>query len=190
MNTVSLHKVGIAKYTGLLVLSALAVFLFIVPTAWAAMGGGNNCGANKNLVPAINKGAKISFVGKVVAGPSISTSTNGMSLLLKKNLAVSDILSAGWGGVVIKDDTGVNPTHASYAFMATFANFKQNNVTITANDVRQHNVAVIIGLPVDTTLTPQSVVNKYVGKKGRLLYVLNGDQVLPPPGTEVTGTGW
>jgi hypothetical protein len=200
INTVSLHKVCMAKFVGLLVLAALAVAFFVTPIAMAAVGEGPSA----DKIPAIKKTIKINFLGKVVppslraigstvsttdssssAGSTISTTGSKFPLTLKKTLKPSEVVFGGWFMCGIQDLA----TNTNYTFMCTVSTFNGTD-KVTQRDITGKNIAVVIGLPADPAMITDDVMKKYMGKRGRLLYTLNAGLLGIPAGAEATATGW
>ena len=155
-----------------------------------AMGG---C-ANKNQVLAMPKNTPIFFLGKVVSGPALSAklgstvSTTGskLPLTLEKSIKPNEMIFGSWFMCGIKDPTGT-----IYTFMCTVSSFKQGGTKVTQSDITGNNIAVIMGLPADTSMTASTAVKSYIGRKGRLAFTLDATgQVTIPAGVNLAATGW
>jgi len=190
INSVSLHKVGIAKFGGMLVLAALAVAFFVTPIAMAAMGG---CNGSKNAVASLNSSVKTYFLGKVAGNPTIDTTTLSVAntqlpLSLNPTLPSDQVLGGSWFMCAVKDPATVN---TFYIFTCTVSGLK--GIKIAPSDVTNNRVGVILGLPANATATTPAAM-KYVGKKGTLLYTLTGNVLSTPAPVKqalnAAGTGW
>ncbi len=190
INSVSLHKVGIAKFGGMLVLATLAVAFFVTPIAMAAMGG---CNSNKNAVASLNSSVKTYFLGKVAGNPAIDTTTlsvadTKLALSLTPTLPANEVLGGSWFMCAVKDPATVN---TFYIFTCTVSGLK--GIKIAPSDVTNNRVSVILGLPANTAATSSAAMS-YVGKKSTLLYTLTGGLLSTPlaikQSLNAAGTGW
>jgi len=188
INSVSLHKIGIAKFGGMLVLAALAVAFFVAPIAMA-MGGGCN---NKNAVASLNSNVNIFFLGKVAGNPTVGTTLSvadtKLPLSLTPTLPANQVLGGSWFMCAVKDPATVN---TFYIFTCTVSGVR--GITIAPSDVTNNRIAVILGLPANTAATTPAAM-KYVGKKGTLRYTLTGNVLSTPiaikQALNAAGTGW
>src|SRR6266849_5252667 len=133
INSVSLHKVGIAKFAGLLVLAALAVAFFVAPIAMA-MGGG----CNKNAVASLNSSVKTYFLGKVAGNPTaatLSAADTKLALSLTPTLPADEVLGGSWFMCAVKDPATVN---TFYIFTCTVSGLK--GIKIAPSDVTSNRV--------------------------------------------------
>ena len=185
INSVSLHKIGIAKFAGLLVLAALAVAFFVAPIAMA-MGGG--CNSNKNAVARLNSNVNIFFLGKVAAGTTLSVADTKLALSLNPTITSDEVLGGSWFMCAVKDPATVN---TFYIFTCTVSGLK--GIKIAPSDVTNNRVSVILGLPANTAATSSAAMS-YVGKKSTLLYTLTGGLLSTPlaikQSLNAAGTGW
>src|SRR5260370_39104650 len=185
INSVSLHKIGIAKFAGLLVLAALAVAFFVAPIAMA-MGGG--CNSNKNAVARLNSNVNTFFLGTVAAGTTLSVADTKLPLSLTPTLPANQVLGGSLFMCAVKDPATVN---TFYIFTCTVSGVK--GITIAPSDVTNNRVAVILGLPANSAATTPAAM-KYVGKKGTLRYTLTRNVLSTPVAIKqalnAAGTGW
>ena len=186
INSVSLHKIGIAKFAGLLVLAALAVAFFVAPIAMATGG------SNKNAVALLNSNVNIFFLGKVAGNPTVGTTLSvantKLPLSLTPTLPANQVLGGSWFMCAVKDPATVN---TFYIFTCTVSGVK--GITIAPSDVTNNRVAVILGLPANSAATTPAAM-KYVGKKGTLRYTLTRNVLSTPVAIKqalnAAGTGW
>src|SRR6266849_2532611 len=185
INSVSLHKIGIVKFAGLLVLAALAVAFFVAPIAMAIGGGGN-------AVASLNSSVKTYFLGRVAGRPTVGTTLSvadtKLDLSLTPTSTSDEVLGGSWFMCAVKDPATVN---TFYIFKCTVSGLK--GIKIAPSDVTSNRVAVILGLPANIAATTPAAM-KYVGKKGRLLYTLTGNVLSTPApikqALNAAGTGW
>jgi len=175
-NAVSLHKVCIAKISGLLVLAALAVVFFVTPMAMA-VSGTNSTTLNSNV--------KVYFLGKVAG--TVSPVGSQLPLTLKKFILPSDVQTGGWFVCAVK-----NTDNTFTIFTASVASPRSGN-KITESDIVGNQIDVVLGLP--TNMAAASPVAKtFVGKKAHLLYTIRSGLVATPVGVaqalQAAGTGW
>jgi hypothetical protein len=187
INRASLHKVGMAKFAGLLVLAALAVAFFVTPMM--ALGAGSNSNAVVNL----SSNVKIYFLGKVAGNPTANTSLSvgdsRVALSLTPTLPADQVIGGSWFMCAVKDPSTVN---TFYIFTCTVSGLQ--GIKVAAGDVRSNRVAVILGLPANTAATSAGAM-QYVGKRGALLYTLTGSSLLTTPvsikqALGASNTGW
>jgi hypothetical protein len=178
-NTVSLHKVCLAKISGLLVVAALAVVFFVAPMAMAMSG--------TNPTPTLNSTVKVYFLGKVASNAGTTATNSLLPLALNKVIKPSDVATGSWFLCAVKDST-----NTFSIFTCSVASLKSGS-KITASAVANNQIGVVLGLPTNVSATSPTAMT-YVGKKGRLLYTLQSGLVTTPVGVEqalqATGTGW
>ena len=176
-NTVSLHKVCIAKISGLLVLAALAVVFFVTPLV--AMGAnGNNAqvlsGITANFAGMDNGTPSAS--GKTFTLKDFKVGNTTFKLTLAKTIPFASLTKGKWLFVDITNPADNTP----YAFLATVD---------TINPATKQ-VKVLIGTPGNAGLVSNAAVKRFEGKEVFLKF--NPDKTganisaIPAP----VGTGW
>jgi len=175
-NTVSLHKVWIARTAGLFVLTALAVVYFAIPAlTMAAQVKAQNLNV-QTLKNATN--VKVAFVGPVnAAAPADMTATTGvMNIVRFPKVALSNLAKGEWVAVKVTDTT----SNQSYAWTCTIFNIsKTTGATQCA-----------LGQPANFKLTPQAVINRLQGTLIKLNLTPDATGNVTVKASDLAGSGW
>lgn len=176
-NTVSLHKVWIARTAGLFVLTALAVAYFAFPALTMA---------KVVQAPQLLTGVKADFMGLVSAPLPNLVDANGKLIPVPANAALdltrnpkvplANLNKGAWIAVNLTDPTD----HQAYGFTATI-----NSINATTGKIE-----LLIGTPSSTAMTSQTVIQKFEGNFVLLNIVKDAQgNVIVPPGLASSGWG-
>jgi len=175
-NTVSLHKVWIARTAGLFVLTALAITYIVFPGLTLA---------KVVQSPQLLNGVKADFMGLVSAPLPNLVDANGKLIPVPANAALDltrtttlpfkQLVKGAWIAVNVTDPSD----HQAYGFTATI-----NSINATTGKIE-----VLIGTPSSTALTSQATIQKFEGNLVVLNVVKNAQgNVIVPPG--LANSGW
>ncbi|HEY4034829.1 MAG TPA: hypothetical protein VGL94_12785 [Ktedonobacteraceae bacterium] len=175
-NTVSLHKIWIARTAGLFVLTALAVAYFAFPALTMA---------KVVQEPKLLTSVKADFMGLVSAPLPNLVDANGKLIPIPANAALdltrapkvplANLNKGAWIAVNLTDTT-----HQAYGFTAT----------INSIDKTTGKIELLIGTPSSTAMTSQAVIQKYEGNFVLLNVVKDAQgNVIVPPGLATSGWG-
>jgi len=175
-NTVSLHKIWIARTAGLFVLAALAVAYFAFPALTMA---------KVVQAPQLLTGVKADFMGLVSAPLPNLVDANGKLIPIPANAALdltrnpkvplANLNKGAWIATTVTDPAD----HQTYGFTATI-----NSINATTGKIE-----VLIGTPSSKAMTSLTAIQKFEGN----LVVLNivkdaqGNVVVPPG---LANSGW
>lgn len=175
-NTVSLHKIWIARTAGLFVLTALAVAYFAFPALTLA---------KVVQAPKLLTSVKADFMGLVSAPLPNLVDTNGKLIPVPANAALdltrttkvplANLPKGAWIAVNLTDPAD----HQTYGFTAT----------INSIDTTTGKIELLIGTPSSTAMTSQTVIQKFEGNFVLLNIVKDAQgNVIVPPG--LANSGW
>jgi hypothetical protein len=175
-NTVSLHKIWIARTAGLFVLTALAVAYFAFPALTMA---------KVVQAPQLLTTVKADFMGLVSAPLPNLVDANGKLIPIPANAALdltrnpkvplANLKKGAWIAVNLTDPTD----HQAYGFTAT----------INSIDPTTGKIELLIGTPSSTAMTSQAVIQKFEGNFVFLNLVkdVQGNVIVPPG---LSSSGW
>jgi len=178
-NTVSLHKIWIARTAGLFVLTALAVAYFAFPALTMA---------KVVQAPQLLTGVKADFMGLVSAPLPNLVDANGKLIPVPANAALDltrnpkvpfgNLQKGAWIAINV---TNPDPTdHQAYGFTAT----------INSIDPTTGKIEVLIGTPSSTAMTSATAIQKFEGNLVVLNVVKDAQgNVIVPPGLASSGWG-
>lgn len=177
-NTVSLHKVWIAKTAGLFALTALAVAYFAFPAlTMAAQVQNLNVQQLKNAT-----GVKVAFVGPVnAAAPSSLTATTGtLNIVRFPTVPFANLAKGEWIALKVTVTDPTSPSvNQSYPWTCTIFTLAQNGQT-----------QCVLGQPGNFKLTPATVISKLQGTLVKLTLTPDAKGNVAVKATDLAGSGW
>jgi hypothetical protein len=171
-NTVSLHKVWIARTAGLFILTALAVTYFAFPMLTMA-----KIVANPTFLP---KGYKVDFMGEIVApgtkDMSLSSGNGVVNLLRVTQFPVADAKKGAWLACNV---TG--PDNQAYPFTCTVDKVNTNDPT---------QLTVVFGQAGNTLMTSPAIVSAVQGHLANLTITTDAQKLNTFVPASLSSTGW
>ena len=173
-NTVSLHKVWIARTAGLFILAAVAVAYFAFPALTMGVQVQNlNVQKLKNAT-----NVKVAFVGPVntAAPANLIATTGALNIVRFPKVALKDLQKGEWIALKVTDIT----TNQSFPWTCTIFNINQTS----------GQTQCILGQPGNSKLTSQAVISRLQGTLVQLKLTpdVQGNITVAP--ADLAGSGW
>ena len=172
-NTVSHHKVWMARIAGLFVLTALAAMYLAFPLTSMAVNI-QNLSLQK---PANATGVTIKFMGPVqtFVPSNVSSNTGSLNFIRFNTVGAKDILKGEWVAVSVQDKA----TNETYGWTCTIFDNAKNNT-----------FPCVLGQPSNSLLTSQAVVSRLQGKLVNFTVTPDANGNITISQADLSSSGW